>query len=128
MKRALLYVAVCLIVLAPACKSLLDPDEPTAPTANVVMIEGPILEDYSSFFIVKGRVQNKGTAAAKFGKITIYIRSVSGGLIAQDWSYLDDTDLQPNETSPFGVLISDDNHSIRNQMDFSKTTWEIKWD
>ncbi|GEM_PF-750929 len=126
MKRALLCVAVCLIICSQACKSLLNPDEPAKPEANVVVIEGPIFEDGYTLFFVKGRVENSGNAAAKFSKITIYIRNSSSGLIAQDWTYVDDTDLQPNETSPFDVLFSDDNHSIRDKMDFSKTTWEIK--
>ena len=125
MKRALLCVAVCLIICSQACKSLLNPDEP-AGRQTLSLLKARSLRTATSLFFVKGRVENSGNAAAKFSKITIYIRNSSSGLIAQDWTYVDDTDLQPNETSPFDVLFSDDNHSIRDKMDFSKTTWEIK--
>jgi len=108
-----------------SCKDIFAPEPKKA---NVIVIEGPIFEDGYWIFQVKGRVQNKGDATAKFAKITIYIRDSAGSLLAQETSYIDDTDLAPNETSPWGVLFWDEDSAIRNNMNFSKTTWEIKWD
>lgn len=138
MKR-LLIVLVVFLFLASCKETPTSPITSTTTTsttttttvpakANVVVIEGPIFEDGYSLFSVKGRVQNKGDATAKYAKITIYIRDSGSVLIAQEWSYIDDTDLMPNETSPWSVLFWDENKSIRNKMNFSKTTWEIKWD
>lgn len=112
------------IILLAGCESIMGPDK----KANVVMIEGPIFEDGYSIFFVKGRVQNKGDNTAMFAKVTIYIRNSSGNLIAQETTYVDDDELTPNETSPWDTLFSDSDKGTRNQMDFSKTTYEIKWD
>jgi len=125
MRHVFIVLMICLCLISISCKDIFAPEPKKA---NIVVIEGPIFEDSYIIFYVKGRVQNKGNAAAKFAKITIYIRDSSGGLIAQEWSYIDDTDLAPNETSPWEVLFWDDDRGIRNRMDFSKTTWEIKWD
>jgi hypothetical protein len=123
-KSLLLLLAIAAIW---TCKS--STTSPEAPkTANVVMLEGPNFEDGYSIFWYKGRAQNKGTAAASYAKVYIYIRKTDSSLIAQEWTYLDDTDLQPGETTPFEVLFSDDDHSIRDHMDKSKTTSEFKWD
>ena len=125
-KLVILIVAVSLLMISPACKNIFGPDDPE--TANVVLIEGPIFEDASFYFWVKGRVQNTGTITATFAKITIFIRDAAGTLLAQDWSYIDDTELVAGETSAFDVIIDDDGGGVRAAMDFSKTTWEIKWD
>jgi SLAP domain-containing protein len=92
------------------------------------MIEGPIFEDGYTIFYVKGRVQNTGDNTAMFAQITIYIRNSSSGLLAQETTYIDDTELAPNETSPWDTIFSDSDGTMRSKMDFSKTTYEIKWD
>lgn len=125
MQAKLLVIGLILLALI-SCKSP-ESSEPEK-LANVVMIEGPIFEDGYTIFWYKGRVQNKGDATASFSKIYIYIRKSDNTLIAQEWSYVDDTDLTPSETSAWDVLFSDDSHSIRDAMDKSKTTYEIKWD
>ena len=126
MRYAILFVLIiCLCLGMISCKDIFAPEPKKA---NVIVIEGPIFEDGYWIFQVKGRVQNKGDATAKFAKITIYIRDSAGSLLAQETSYIDDTDLAPNETSPWGVLFWDEDSAIRNNMNFSKTTWEIKWD
>jgi hypothetical protein len=128
MKRIFL-LCFSLIALFASCESP-ESSEPTpvAKHAKVVVIEGPLFEDGYSIFWYKGRVRNDGEITAKFSKIYFYIRDSGNSLIAQEWTYIDDTDLVPAETSAFDVLFSDDGHSIRDRMDKSKTTYEIKWD
>jgi hypothetical protein len=123
-KSFVIVAALIVILLVPGCESLTGPEK----KANVVMIEGPISEDGYSIFYVKGRVQNKGDNTAMFTTITIYIRNSLSGLLAQETTYIDDTELVPGETSPWDTIFSDSGRTIRDQMDFSKTTFEIKWD
>lgn len=96
--------------------------------ANVIMIEGPIFEDGYSLFTYKGIVKNIGNKKAEWVKIYIYIRKSNGDLITFDYSYADDYELDPGETSPWDVLFWDPDKKIRNSMDKSKTTYEIKWE
>ena len=128
---------ICLLCMGlifwAACESSTSPPTPTPPTppakhAKVVVIEGPIFEDGYIIFWYKGRVRNDGEITAKFSKIYFYVRDSGNSLIAQEWTYIDDTDLVPAETSAFDIIFSDENHSIRDKMDKSKTTYEIKWD
>jgi hypothetical protein len=92
------------------------------------LLEGPLFEDGYTIFWYKGRLQNIGQANAKFTKVYVYVRKSDNTLLAQEWTYADDDDLAPQETTAFDVLFSDDSHSIRDQMDKGKTTFEIKWD
>ncbi len=117
------------ILFLAACESPSSSDAP-APVkhASVVMIEGPLFEDGYTIFWYKGRVRNDGQGTAKFSQIYFYLRDSGNNLIAQEYSYIDDTELVPQETSAFDVLFSDDNHSIRDHMDKSKMSYEIKWD
>lgn len=119
-------LSLCVILLLSSCESPTSSEPEKA--ANVIMFEGPIFEDGYTIFWYKGRVKNVGNANADFGKIYVYVRKSDNSLIAQEWSYIDDTDLAPQETSAWDVLFSDDNHAIRDAMDKSKTTYEIKWD
>ena len=129
-------VVVSMVFLAIAAGTTCDfQDSPTAPStpravapANVVIIEGPLFVDGYTIFYIKGRVQNQGKTRASFAKVTFYVRTSASVLLAQETSYIDDYDLDPDETAPFEVLFSDSGRAIRNAMDFSKTTWEIKWD
>ena len=124
------FFILCLSLAAlTACKSPEDTNIPEPDKqANVIMLEGPLFEDGYTIFWYKGRVKNIGQATAEFAKIYIYCRKSDSTLIAQEWSYIDDTEIVPDETSAWDVLFSDDNHSIRDQMDKAKTTYEIKWD
>ena len=96
--------------------------------ANVVMIEGPIFEDGDTNFYYKGRVQNKGTAGAISCRVHIYIRNSAGTLLAQNYNSTYESTLSPNETSGWHVLFTDDGRKIRDALDPSKMTYEIKWD
>jgi len=121
-----LLIAITFLV---ACESPSSSEpEPPAKHANVVMLEGPLFEDGYLLFEYKGRLQNKGDATAKFTKVYVYVRKADNALIAQEDTYADDTDLIPQETTAWNVLFWDDTHSIRDQMDQGKLTYEIKWD
>ena len=96
--------------------------------SNVVMIEGPIFQDSYSLFEYKGIVKNIGNADAEWVKIYIYVYNSAGNLLDYEYTYADDYMLAPGESSPWNVLFWDDQKSTRNQMDHSKTTYEIKWD
>lgn len=127
MKKAFFLMVICLCLAS--CESPNSPEkEEVKLTANVIMIEGPVFEDGYTIFYYKGRVQNTGTASAKYAKIYVYLRKTDGSLIAQEYSYVDDTDLAPSETSPWDVIFSDGDKVKRGAMDKSKTTYEIKWD
>ena len=123
-KISWLLLGLSFIAFFLACESITGPEK----KANVIMLEGPIFEDGYTIFYYKGRVKNIGTANAKFTKVYIYIRKSDNSLIAQEYTYVDDDDLAPNETSVFDVLISDSGRTIRDHMDKAKTTYEIKWD
>ena len=122
-KIYLLCISLALIV---SCKDLTSPEPEKH--ANVIMLEGPLFEDGYIIFSYKGRLQNVGQINAKFTKVYVYVRKSDNTLIAQEWTYADDTDLAPQETTAWDVIFMDENHSIRDQMDKSKTTTEIKWD
>ena len=120
-KVFLFYIA---LIFFSACNTPTEAEK----HANVILIEGPIFEDGYTIFFYKGRVRNDGEIAAKFSKIYFYIRDSGNNLLAQEWTFIDDDDLTPGETSAFDVLFSDDGHSIRDRKDDSKMTYEIKWD
>jgi hypothetical protein len=127
MKR-LFFLCIGLAALA-ACKNVTDALTPEpVKHANVIMLEGPIFEDGYIIFEYKGRLQNVGEVTAKFTKVYVYVRKSDNSLIAQEDTYADDTELVPQETTAWNVIFMDENHSIRDQMDKSKLTYEIKWD
>jgi len=95
---------------------------------NVVMIEGPVFQDGYSLFEYKGIVKNIGNANAEWVKIYVYVYNSAGSLLDYEYTYADDYMLMPGESSPWNVLFWDDQKLTRNQMDHSKTTYEIKWD
>ena len=119
---AILGIVLFLALSGCGKDSILGPDK----KANVVMIEGPVFVDGYSIFQYQGRVRNDGDATAKFAKVYVYLRRSDNSLIEQGYSYIDDSDLAPGETSPWDVLFSDDDHVKRNIMDKSKMTYEIK--
>lgn len=98
--------------------------------ANVIMTEGPIFIDGYSVFTYKGIVKNIGYAKAFYVKVYIYLRKTDGYLLDFDYAYIDSTDpphLNQNETSGWSILFSDSDHSKRNAMNKSKTTYSIQW-
>lgn len=99
--------------------------------ANVVMTSGPIWkepwlysDDYFSYF---GKAKNQGTYKASYVKIYIYLNDNNGNLIDYDYTYVDKTDLDPGEESPWEVVWHDENRTIRNKIDKSKTEYEFEW-
>lgn len=122
------YVAFLVICLFMASCESPSKSEPPAKHANVIMLEGPLFQDGHIIFEYKGRLKNVGEATAKFTKVYIYVRKSDNSLLAQDYTYADDTDLVPQETTAWNVIFMDENHAIRNQMDKSKLSYEIKWD
>lgn len=127
MKKAFCLVVTCLCLAA--CESPNSPEkEEVKLTANVVMTEGPVFEDGYTIFYYKGSVKNIGTGPASYVKIYVFLRRTDGSLITQEYSYSDDYNLEPGESSPWDVLISDGDKAKRGAMDKSKTTFEIKWD
>lgn len=122
-------VFLCIVLTAAiACQDSSSPTTPAVKHANVIMLEGPIFEDGYSLFEYKGRVKNTGEATASFAKIYIYVRKSDSSLLAQADSYVDDTELTPQETSAWDVLFWDEDHKIRDTMDSGKLTYELKWD
>jgi hypothetical protein len=97
--------------------------------ANVIMTEGPIFIDGYSFFTYKGIVKNIGYAKAFNVKIYIYLRKTNGYLLDFDYTYIDtiSTDLNQNEIAGWSILFPDSDHSKKNAMNKSKTTYSIQW-
>jgi hypothetical protein len=118
---------VCVIILSiVACKSSSDGNGGGTP--NVVMVEGPTYEEGDIFFQYKGMVKNTGTAQANGVKVYIFVYRADGTTIDQEWSLVDSQSLASQATSTYTIRFSDDGRWIRNQMDHSKTNYEIKWD
>lgn len=129
MKRAtLIWVVVCLglVFFLENCSSPSSSEPPAK--ANVVMFEGPIYVEDELSFSYKGTVKNSGNKNAQFTKVYIYLRKSDNSLIDQEDTYVDDTDLAPQETSAWEWMWLDFDGSIRAKMDKTKTTFEIKWD
>jgi uncharacterized protein YcfL len=117
---------VCVILLAMvACKSSSDGN--SGGTANVVMVEGPTFEEGDIFFQYRGMVKNTGAAQATQVKVYIFVYRADGTTIDQEWSLVDSQNLAPQATSTYLIRFSDDGRWIRNQMDHSKTNFEIDW-
>jgi len=95
--------------------------------ADVVMTDGPKWKETNWTFSYFGIVINNGTWKAEFVKIYIYLYKTNGDLLDYDYSYVDKTDLDPGEQSPWEVMWWDDDKKIRNQIDKSKTKYEIEW-
>jgi len=127
-KRLLCAVIMCLAMAGCGKDSPLEPVK----KANVVMIEGPIFVDDGNSFRYQGRVQNKGDATAKFAKLYVYLRRSDNSLLEQAYTNLGNLSsffsLAPAETAPWAIPFGDADHAIRDAMDRSKTTYEIKWD
>jgi uncharacterized protein YcfL len=124
MKKLLI---ACVIILAiVACKSSNDGNG--GGSANVVMVEGPTFVDGTIFFEYKGMVKNTGSALATNVKVYIFVYRADGTTIDQEWSLVDSQNLASQATSTYTIRFSDDGSWIRNQMDHSKTNFEIKWD
>lgn len=129
MKRLyLLCIGLIFLVRCESPTSSPSPPPPPALHANVIMFEGPLFEEDEYSFYYKGRVKNIGNAEAKWIRIYVFIRKSDNTLISQDYTYADDYDLLPGETSAWDIMWLDFEHAIRDQMDKSKTTYEIKWD
>src|SRR4030042_4285289 len=122
--RYLAVLGVCLFMYS--CESPSSESVPVVKHANVIMLEGPLFEDGYSLFEYKGRLQNIGEATAKFTKVYVYVRKSDSTLIAQEDTYADDTDLVPQETTAWNVLLWDEDHAIRNSMEKHKLTYETK--
>ncbi|MGB7295689.1 MAG: hypothetical protein WBC70_08885 [Candidatus Aminicenantales bacterium] len=116
-------VFVCVIILAiVACKS--SDDGNGGGTANVIMVEGPTLEEEDIFFSYIGVVKNVGSAEAREVKIYFTAKRADGSTIRQEWSYPDSRTLAPQATSPYKVTFAG---WVRDEWDPSKTTYEITW-
>ncbi len=121
-----LVIACAIILSIVACKS--SDNGGGGGTANVVMVEGPTFEDGTIFFNYKGVIKNTGSAEAKDIRIYIFVYRQDGTTIDQEWSFADSRNLAPQATSPYTIRFSDDGSWIRDQMDQSKTNYEIRWD
>ena len=95
--------------------------------ADVVMISGPTWKESDWTFSYFGIAKNNGTYEASFVKIYIYLYDQNNVLIDYDYTYVDKTDLKPGEQSPWEEIWWDDDKSIRNRVDKSKTEYEIEW-
>jgi hypothetical protein len=121
---ALLFLILSFVASCDVFKTITEPDK----KANVVMNEGPTLEDGTTGFKYRGRVINNGDATAGFTKVTIVVRNSSSSELARAETNIVDVALEPNESSAWEVTFSDTNHTIRDAMDKAKTTYEIKWE
>lgn len=95
--------------------------------ADVIMISGPLYKEDEWSFTYFGKVKNQGTYEASFVKVYIYLNDSNGNLVDYDWNFIDKTDLKPNEQSPWSWTWWDENRSLRNKIDKSKTEYDIEW-
>lgn len=118
-------IAGFILLALVACKSSSDGNG--GGSANVVMVEGPAYEEGDIWFHYKGMVKNTGSAQANQVKVYIFVYRADGTTIDQEWSLTDTQSLASQATSTYTIRFSDDGRWIRNQMDHSKTNYEIKW-
>jgi hypothetical protein len=97
----------------------------TKKLGNVIMIEGPLMEDESDGFSFSGRVQNIGEGKAKNVGVYIFVFDNEENQLASGYAGVDKIDLAPGENSLWKVTISDPEKTIRDQMDPGSTTHEI---
>ena len=100
----------------------------TKKLGNVIMIEGPLMEDAGDGFSFSGRVQNIGAGKAKNVGVYIFVFDSGGNQLASGYAAVDKIDLAPGELSTWEVTISDPDNSVRDQMDAGRTTHELSWD
>lgn len=79
------------------------------------------------YFDYTGVVKNTGTAQANSVRVYIYVYNSQGTLIENEWKFADSQTLAPQAISAYTVKFSDEGSAVRNQLDKSKTTYEIKW-
>jgi hypothetical protein len=100
----------------------------TKKSGNVIMIEGPLMEDAGDGFSFSGRVQNIGEGKAKRVRVLIFIFDSEENQLAGDSAVVDKIDLASGENSTWRVTINDPDNTIRDQMDPGRTTHNITWD
>jgi hypothetical protein len=119
--KVLLVFLLCLIFVS--C-DLFNPKK----FGNVIMIEGPLMEDAGDGFSFSGRVQNIGAGKAKNVGVYIFVFDSEENQLASGYAAVDKIDLAPAENSTWKAAISDPENTIRDQIDTSRTTHEITWD
>jgi hypothetical protein len=119
--KLLLAFLLCLIlVFCDLCS--------TIKLGNVIMIEGPDMEDVGDGFSFSGRVQNIGEGKAIRVRVFIFMFDSEENQLAGESTVVDEVDLSPGENSTWELTISDPDNTIRDQMDPGATTYELSWD
>ena len=119
--KLLLSFLLCLIIVFCNLCS-------TIKMGNVIMIEGPDMEDTADGFAFSGRVQNIGEGKAIRVRVFIFMFDFDGNQLAGESTVVDEVDLSPGEESTWDLTIDDPDNTIRDQMDPGRTTHEISWD
>jgi hypothetical protein len=95
---------------------------------GLIISEGPAYERGDPVFYFKGIVRNNGRAAARGVRVYVYMRDASGVFITHAWTFADENDLEPGESSAWTVMVTDEGGSLQRTMSLDKTTVEIKAD
>ena len=98
--------------------------------ADIVHTAGPTWQEDTWTFGYFGVLRNQGTYKASFVKIYIYLYDAAGALqtlLDTDYTYVDKTDLDPGEQSPWENNWWDSPADLRNKVDKTKTLFEIEW-
>jgi hypothetical protein len=95
--------------------------------ADVIMIDGPRLEEGDATFSYVGTVRNAGQGKALNVRVYIELKNPDDVSLAQGYHLVDKTDLEPGESSAWRVTFDDEDLEIRSLMDESKTSYDITW-
>jgi hypothetical protein len=118
--KVILALAICFVLVS--C-DLFN----TKKFANVIMVEGPRLEDAGDSFSYTGRVLNRGEGKANWVKVYINIFDSLNSPMVTNLAVIDETHLAPGESSTWRVTFNDADYEIRDLMDPAYTTYDIDW-
>jgi hypothetical protein len=129
MKKITFSIVLITLSLLIGCDSTKTRGLPTfsKPHADVIMLDGPTFEDDGYFFYYKGHVKNIGEEPAALANVSIYLYKNDGAELASEMAYVDNIKLEPGASSAWTVKFADDTHSIRDQLDKSRTQYKINW-
>ena len=118
--KVLLAMGICFILVS--C-DLFNPKK----FANVIMVDGPKMEGIGDSFYYTGRVRNIGEGKANWVTVYINIFDWMNNPMVSNLAVIDETHLEPGESSTWRVTFNDADYEIRDLMDPSYTTYDIDW-
>jgi len=115
-KLVLLFVVISIFI---GCDSIFSPKK----KADCVIVGNiTVTEDYSGDIKFLGEIKNQGDGKALFVNINFTMKNTSGNVLGTDFTYVNSTDLDPDQTSSFEC------YTDVPKLDVSNWNYEIDWD